>query len=167
MITFARIVARGSPHLAFWGGTSFVLATFARLYFSGVDRTAFALTDALGLHRATRIVLDSYVDLSYGLWRIPVTASAGSIVGMLLLALGAYRAGILGLGRSLLLVAFGWLWMGVLKESDIDSILLGIAGCIVLVPLGIRVLRRRIPYLDTTATIVPDMTGRKPKLISW
>lgn len=81
----------------------------ARLYFSGVDRTAFELTDALGLQEATRIILDSYVDLSYGLWRIPVTASAGSIVGMLLLALGAFRASTLGLGRCVLLVAFGWL----------------------------------------------------------
>lgn len=56
--------------------------------------------------------------------------------------------------------------MGVLKESDIGSILLGLAGCIVLVPLGISVLRR-ISHLGTDATITPDTTGRKPRLISW
>lgn len=85
---------------------------------------------------------------------------------MLLLALGAFRASTLGLGRCVLLVAFGWLWMGVLKESDIGSILLGLAGRIVLVPLGISVPRGRISHLGTDATITPDTTGRKPRLIS-
>ncbi|WP_143121570.1 hypothetical protein [Saccharopolyspora antimicrobica] len=59
---------------------------------AGVDLTAFQLVDRIGLQQATDFVLGSYVDLSCGLWRIPVTASAGSILGMLLLGLARGRA---------------------------------------------------------------------------
>lgn len=144
VVALARVVARGAPRLAFWGGTLFVFAMFARLYFAGVDRSAFQLVDMVGLRQATTITLDSYVDLSYGLWRIPVTASVGSIVGMLLLAVGAYRAGTFGPVRCLLLVAFGWVWMGVLKEATLDSVVLGATASVVLVPLGVTTLRREV-----------------------
>lgn len=165
-ITFARIVATRSPHLAFWGGTLFVASLFARLYFAGVDRTAFQLVDKLGLRQATDFVLESYVDLSYGLWRIPVTVSVGTILGMLLLAIGAYRAGLLGVGRCLLLVLPG-IGMGVLKESDlITGVLFGAALCLVLIPMGINVLRNRYPELRTTT--MPLGADRKPPgLLSW
>ncbi|MBB4703953.1 hypothetical protein [Sphaerisporangium siamense] len=40
-ITLARLIAPRCPHLAAWGGTLTVLGLFARLYFAGVDQTAF------------------------------------------------------------------------------------------------------------------------------
>lgn len=143
-IAFARIVAATHPRLAVAGATAFVAGLFSRWYFAGVEVTAFELVDEFGLQRATDFVMESYVDLSYGLWRIPVTASAGSIVGMVLLAVGAYRAGVLGLVRCALLVSFGWVFMGVLKESSLLGVLHGgVSVCLVFIPLGVQLLRER------------------------
>ncbi|MDA3646689.1 hypothetical protein LZ318_02195 [Saccharopolyspora indica] len=167
VVTFARIVAARCPRLAFWGCALFVGSLFARLYFAGVDLTAFQLVDRIGLQQATDFVLSSYVDLSYGLWRIPVTASAGSILGMLLLVIGAWRAGVLGLVRGVLLLLCGWVFMGVLKESALPLGVLGggVSVCLVFIPLGIAALRDRLPELRATAEPAP---GReRPKLPLW
>jgi hypothetical protein len=118
--------------LALAGGALFVASLFARLYFSGVDLTAFSLVDRIGVSQATSFVMESYVDLSYGLWRIPVTASAGSIVGAVLLAVAGWRAGKLGLVPCLLLLSFGWVFMGVLKEATLASVLHGGVAAVVL-----------------------------------
>ena len=99
VLTLARIVATSSPVLAHLAATCVVASLFGRLYFSGVDLTAFRLLEAVGLPEATAFVLDFYVELSYGLWFIPVTASAGALVGGVLLSLGAFRGGVLGLVR--------------------------------------------------------------------
>lgn len=169
VLTFARIVATRCPRLAWWGGTVFVTSLFARLYYSGIELTAFQLVDTVGLQQATQLVLDSYADLSYGLWRIPVTASAGSIVGVVLLVIGAYRAGTIGLGRGVLLLSFGWVFMGVLKQSDLIFGVLGggVAVCVVLIPLGIAVLRDRIPPLHTTATPLTDTPPTRTTPLIW
>ncbi|MFI6099369.1 hypothetical protein ACIA8G_27760 [Lentzea sp. NPDC051213] len=45
----------------------------------------------MGLDPATAFVMESYVDLSYGFWRIPVTASAGAIMGAVVLAIAGWR----------------------------------------------------------------------------
>ncbi|MER7079638.1 hypothetical protein SAMN02982929_03085 [Saccharopolyspora kobensis] len=169
VVAFARLVAARCPRLAFWGCTLFVISLFARLYFSGVDLTAFQLVDRIGLQQATDFVLSSYVDLSYGLWRIPVTASAGSILGMLLLVLGAWRAGVLGLVRGTLLLLFGWVFMGVLKESAIPLGVLGggVSVCLVFIPLGVAALRDRLPELRTAAAPPPDADQKRSKLSIW
>ncbi len=88
VIVFAREIG---GRLALAGGALFVASLFSRLFRSGTDLTAFELVDRLGLEQATAFVMESYVDLSYGLWRIPVTASAGSIVGAVLLAVAGWR----------------------------------------------------------------------------
>ena len=155
MLTLARIAAGTSPVLAHLGATCVVASLFGRLYFSGVDLTVFRLVDALGLDAATEFVLDDYVELSYGLWYIPVTASAGALVGGVLLSLGALRAGVLGLVRCVLLLAWAWTFLGVLKESDVGSIQGATALCVVLVPIGVQVLRGRIPTLRTASGPIP------------
>lgn len=145
VVAFARTIATRSPWLAGTGGTLFVAGLFARWYFSGIDLTAFELVDTLGLQQATDLVLKSYVDLSYGLWRVPVSASAGSILGAVLLAIGAYRARAMGLTRCALLLAYGWVFMGVLKESSLLTVVTGgVSACLVFVPFGIAELRRRV-----------------------
>ncbi len=131
VIVFARQVG---GRLALAGAALFVASLFARLYFSGVDLAAFELVDRLGPDRATEFVMDSYVDLSYGLWRIPVTASAGSIAGAVLLAVAAWREKALGVVRCLLLLSFGWVFMGVLKEVDLITVLHG--GIVAIVLFG-------------------------------
>jgi hypothetical protein len=91
MLTFCRIVATRSPILAQLGAVAIVASLFGRLYFSGVELTAFRLVDAYGLEAATTFVMDYYPELSYGLWYVPVTASAGALVGGVLLSIGAFR----------------------------------------------------------------------------
>ena len=105
--TLAMRTAPGSPLLAAIGGTLATTSLLARLYFSGVDLMAFELVDSMGRQAATQFVLESYVDLSYGLWYVPVTVSAGSIVGSALLAVAAVRSETFGPGRAVLLVCWG------------------------------------------------------------
>ncbi|MGW6934560.1 hypothetical protein ACWGE0_31180 [Lentzea sp. NPDC054927] len=129
VIVFAREIG---GRLALAGAALFVAALFARLYFSGIDLTAFELVDRMGLEQATSFVMGSYVDLSYGLWRIPVTASAGSILGAVLLAVAGWRAQKLGVLRCALLLSFGWVFMGVLKEATLAGVLFGGVTAVVL-----------------------------------
>ncbi|MEV0353343.1 hypothetical protein AB0H88_46980 [Nonomuraea sp. NPDC050680] len=148
VITLARIVAARSPKLAYLGGTLLVLGLFSRLYWAGVDQTAFQLIGRLGLEQATQVVLDTYVETSYGPWRVPVTAAFGLYIGTFLLAIGALRSGTFGVGRFVLFLWAGTLWTGVLKES---SLLKGVVSSavlpLVLVPLGVQVLRDVVPEL--------------------
>ena len=129
VIVFAREIG---GRVALVGGAMLVAALFARLYFSGVDLAAFELVDRVGLEQATSLTMESYVDLSYGLWRIPVTASAGSIVGAVLLAVAGWRAGRLGVVWCALLLSFGWVFMGVLKEATPAGVLFGGVAAVVL-----------------------------------
>lgn len=169
VLTFARIVAARCPQLAWWGGTIFITSLFARLYYSGVELTAFQLVDTLGLQQATQVVLGSYAELSYGLWMIPVTGALGAIVGIVLLVIGAFRAGTIGLGRGVLLLSFGWVFMGVLKQSDLVFGVLGggVAVCVVFIPLGIVVLRDRIPPLHTTTKPLTKTAPTRPRPLIW
>jgi hypothetical protein len=141
----ARSAVVGRGWLASIGGLLVAVSLMARLYFSGVDLTAFELVDQLGLEAATKFVLDAYVDLSYGLWMIPVSLSAGSIFGCLVLAIAAYRAGVFGPGRCLLLIWWGWTFMGVLKDGHLGTVLGGIALCLTMIPLGIGCSVAAIP----------------------
>jgi hypothetical protein len=160
VLTLARIIAAASPVLAQLGATCVVASLFARLYFSGVEVTAFRLVDAEGPQNATDFVLDFYVELSYGLWYIPVAASAGALIGGLLLCLGAFRAGVIGLVRCLLLLAWAWTFLGVLKDADAGSIRGAIALCVVFVPIGVQVLRDRVIALRTSTAPIPPHIAR-------
>ncbi|MFF5211231.1 hypothetical protein [Streptosporangium sp. NPDC000396] len=166
VITLARIVAARSPRFALVGGTLVVLGLFSRLYWAGVDQTAFQLTEALGLEQATKTVMDTYMHISYGPLRVPVTAAFGLYIGTLVLAIGAYRSGTFGAGRLLLFLWSGTLWTGVLKESTfLDGVISSGVLCLVFVPLGIRVLRDAVPELQTDRVPVSD---RKPlRILSW
>lgn len=115
----ARMCVERSPELAIAGGVLLVTCLFARLYVTGVEQTAFQMVDVMGLEQATSEVLESYREISYGPWRIAVTAAALQYLGGPLLAVAAYRARVFGTGRALLLVFWATLWSGVLKESDL------------------------------------------------
>ncbi|MEV0387303.1 hypothetical protein [Nonomuraea sp. NPDC050643] len=152
-VTLAQHVGGG---LAFWGATLLVMGLFARLYFAGADQSAFQLTEVLGLEQATDAVMKEYVDISYGPWRVPVWASAGQYAGSLLLAVAAWRAGVFGTARALLLLIPGGTWMGVLKGASLPDALVTALLCVALVPLGVRVLRDRVP-----------LPAGRPKVLSW
>jgi hypothetical protein len=160
----ARLVAVRSPGLASWGATLFILSLFARAYWAGVDHTAFQWAEAQRLDQVTTLVLGSYVDISYGPWRIPVTLAFGQYLGVLLLAIGAYRSRIFGLGRTLMFVYWGTIWVGVLKASHLADVLGAVVLCVVLVPMGVQVLRDRIP--DLRVRNAPAVVAGR-RLLSW
>ncbi|MGI5286103.1 hypothetical protein ACQEVF_22580 [Nonomuraea polychroma] len=153
---FAALAQRVGGSLAFWGATLLVAGLFARLYFAGADQTAFQLTEVIGLDQATSAIMKEYVDISYGPWRVPVWASAGQYAGSLLLAVAAWRSGLFGTARAVMLLLAGGTWMGVLKGASIPDVLVTGLLCVALVPLGVQVLRERLPTLN----------GR-PKVLSW
>ena len=83
--------------------------------------------------------------------------------GGVLLSVAALRTGTLGILRCVLLLAWAWTFLGVLKESDVGSIQGGIALCVVMVPVGIELLRRRLTGLEEPS--VPD--DRRRELTEW
>ncbi|MEV5557186.1 hypothetical protein AB0L44_26310 [Nonomuraea wenchangensis] len=153
---FVALAQRIGGSLASWGAALLVAGLFARLYFAGADQTAFQLTEVIGLEQATNAVMKEYVDISYGPWRVPVWASAGQYAGSLLLAVAAWRSGLFGTARAVMLLLAGGTWMGVLKGASIPDVLVTGLLAVALIPLGVQVLRDRLP--------VP--AGR-PKILSW
>lgn len=139
----ARLAAAASPRLAWWGASLVILGLFARLYWAGVEQAAFVMTEQRGAEAAADFVLGAYPELSYGPWRIVVWCSALHYLGIVLLAIAAYRSQVLGLARCAALLWAGSMWGGVLKESHLADILAAAAACAALAPLGVRLLRGR------------------------
>jgi hypothetical protein len=153
---FAALAQRVGGGLACWGATLLVAGLFARLYFAGADQTAFQLTEVMGLEQATNAIMKEYVDISYGPWRIPVWASVGQYAGSLLLAIAAWRSGVFGTTRSLMVLLAGGTWMGVLKGASVPDVLVTGLLCVALVPLGVQVWRGR-----------PSAPAGRSKVLSW
>jgi len=137
------LVAVKAPRLAYFAGALFFLGLISRVYFAGADQTALSLTAAQNVDQLSTAVLDAYVEISYGPWRLPVTAAFGWYLGALLLAIGAYRTELFGVGRTLLFLWPCTLWIGVLKEADLADALSAVALWAVVGPLGIRLLLNR------------------------
>jgi hypothetical protein len=129
------------------GGVLMTLGLVARVYFTGVEQTAFQLVDAQGVDAAAETILNSYVDLSYGPWRVPVIAAFGQYAGALLLAVALYRAKVFGGVRTLVLLWWATMWTGVLKTTGWSDIAAGFALFIVLALLAVRVLGTGGPRL--------------------
>ncbi|RVX45216.1 hypothetical protein EDD27_8003 [Nonomuraea polychroma] len=153
---FVALAQRVGGSLAFWGATLLLAGLFARLYFAGADQTASQLTEVIGLDQATSAIMKEYVDISYGPWRLPVWASVGQYAGSLLLAVAAWRSGLFGTARAVMLLLAGGTWMGVLKGASIPDVLVTGLLCVALVPLGVQVLRDRLPA-----------SAGRPKVLSW
>ncbi|MFI7642845.1 hypothetical protein [Nonomuraea sp. NPDC049400] len=153
---FVALAQQVGGALACWGAALLVAGLFARLYFAGADQTAFQLTEAIGLDQATNAIMKEYVDISYGPWRVPVWASVGQYAGSLLLAVAAWRSGLFGTARAVMLLLAGGTWMGVLKGASIPDVLVTGLLCVALVPLGARMPRER-----------PPVPAGRPKVLSW
>jgi len=67
--------------------------------------------------------------------------SFGAFCGWMVLAIGAFLSGTLGLFRSISLALMSALMLGTLKGTTVTSIVATAGLCVALAPLGIRVLR--------------------------
>ncbi|MBB6394922.1 hypothetical protein BKA00_001836 [Actinomadura coerulea] len=123
------------PAPAAIGGGLILVGLFARTFHAGVDHLAFGLVDAQGRPSTTAAVADSYQA-----FHIFQYTSFAIMLGWPVLAIGAWRSGVLGPVRSLGLALMALLPLGVLKGTTPLSIA-GAAGlCFVFVPLGLAAL---------------------------
>lgn len=134
--TLATRIGTRSPGWALWGGALAMFGLFARTFHAGADHLAFQLVNAQNLEQATRAVGDSYQA-----FYVLNVFNLAILVGWLVLAVGAYRSGTLGLPRSVALALMSALMLGVLKGSSWTSVVATGGLCVALVPLGIEVLR--------------------------
>lgn len=134
--TLARRIGAHSPTWALWGGALAMFGLFARTFHAGVDHLAFQLVSVQNLEQATRAVGDQY-----GAFYVLNTFNLAILAGWLVLAVGAYRSGTLGLPRSIALALMSALMLGVLKGTSWTSVAATAGLCVALVPLGLEVLR--------------------------
>jgi hypothetical protein len=131
----AETIGRTRPALATWGGLLVLLGLFARTFHAGADHLAFQLVGPLGLKRATEIV-----GTTYGAAHIVAALNLPIMFGWPVLALGAWRAGVLPWWRALALASMVALMLGVLKGSSWTSVACTSGLALAFVPLGVSVL---------------------------
>ncbi|ODG92866.1 hypothetical protein BED47_16930 [Gottfriedia luciferensis] len=136
VISLCKLISIKKPNWALWGGSFAVFGLFARTFHAGVDHLAFQMVRILGVDTATKVMAQTY-----GAFHIFHSFSPLIMFGWIILAIGSYRAKVLGLIRSVMLGLMSSLPLGVLKGTTSFSILATLALCIALVPLGIRVLK--------------------------
>lgn len=120
---------------AFWGGALALIGLFNRTFSAGVDHLAFQMVTVLGADRAFAVVSDTY--RAFHVFRY---TNGTLMLGWPVLAIGAYRARILGRVRAAALALMFILPMGTLKGTEIRSIAI-VGLCVALVPLGVQILQ--------------------------
>lgn len=134
--SLAALIGESRPGWALWGATFAMFGLFARTFHAGADHMAFQMVRVLDLPAATRIV-----GASYGAFHVVASLNGAILFGWIILAVGAYLSGTLGLLRSVALGLMSALMMGVLKGSSLTSVVAAGGLCVALVPLGIKILR--------------------------
>jgi hypothetical protein len=136
ILTLAKLIGARNPSWALWGGSLVLFGLFARTFHGGVDHLAFQLVQQHGVDLAARTVANSY-----GAFHVVTGLNGAILLGWVVLAIGAYVSGTLGLLRSVALGLMSALMMGVLKGSSWISVVAVLGLCVALVPLGFSVLR--------------------------
>lgn len=137
IVTLAGSIGVRKPGWGVWGGSLVIFGLFARTFQAGVDHLAFQLVRVQNLELATRAVADSY-----GAFRpIDQTLNPAVFSGWIVLAIGAYLSGTVGLFCSIALGLMAALMIGVLKGSTLVSVVATAGLCVALVPLGFKILR--------------------------
>ncbi|OKJ97599.1 hypothetical protein [Amycolatopsis sp. CB00013] len=135
MVALATKIGRTRPALAAWGGLFVLFGLFERTFHAGIDQAALSLAERRGAGFAASVVSESYQDL-----HLFSFLSFTIMFGWYILAFAAYRAKVLGVAGSIGMATMGLLPLGVLKGTEIVSII-GTAGlCLALVPAGVRAL---------------------------
>jgi hypothetical protein len=134
--TLAVLIGGTRPGWGAWGGTLAMFGLFARTHSAGVDHLAFQLVRVQNLDLATKAVAGSY-----GAYDLFHAVAFGAFFGWIVLAVGAYLSGTLGVVRSSALALMSALMLGTLKGTAPSSIVATAGLCLALMPLGVRMLR--------------------------
>ena len=136
VLALAHRIGRTRPVPAAWGAALVLVGLFERTFHAGVDQAAHGLVRRQGAEFVTDLVGRSYQDLhlfSFLSFTIPF--------GWLVLAFAAYRSGVLGPVRAAALAAMCLLPLGVLKGTEITSVIAVVGLCAAFLPTGIRQAR--------------------------
>ncbi|TXK35625.1 hypothetical protein [Nonomuraea sp. C10] len=136
VIALVRRVWVTQPRWALWGGVLVLFGLFARTFHAGVDHLAFQLVDVQGLRTAQQAVA-----ASYSAFHVFHALSFAIFFGWIVLAVGTWRARVLGITGSVALASMSALPIGVLKGTGPMSVVAAAGLCVALVPLGVRVLK--------------------------
>ncbi len=139
-LALAGLIGRERPGWAFWGGTIAVVGSAVRIFQEGMSFLALQLVGVQGLETAT-----AAVSATYGAWYVLLPLNGSDNLAWGLLAIGAYRARLLGwvpaLGVAFMMTHYG----GVLKGTDLNALTGAVLLAAVLVPLGVRLWRSAEP----------------------
>ncbi|MGM1062323.1 hypothetical protein [Saccharothrix sp. Mg75] len=141
VLVVARDAGRLRPVLASWGAGLVLVGLVERVFHAGVDQAAHGLVRRHGAGFATDLVAQSYGDL-----HLFSFLSFTVLLGWPVLAFAAHRAGALGGGRfgavrALALGTTCLLPLGVLKGTEVTSVVAVVGLCVALVPGGVRLFR--------------------------
>jgi hypothetical protein len=131
-LALAGLIGVEQPGWAFWGATAAVVGSATRLFQDGISFLALHLVEAQGLDAATAAVADTY-----GAWTVLTPLGGISNIGWALLAVGAYRARVLGWVPALAVAFMLTHYTGVLKGTDLNSLTGAVLLAAAFVPLGV------------------------------
>jgi hypothetical protein len=133
VLALAHRIGRTRPVLAAWGAGLVLVGLFERTFHAGIDQAAHGLVRRGGATFATDLVGQSYQDL-----HLFSFLSFTILSGWLVLAFAAYRSGVLGPTRAVALATMCLLPLGVLKGTEITSVIAVAGLCAAFVPTGLR-----------------------------
>jgi hypothetical protein len=136
-LALAGLIARERPGWAFWGTTIAIVGSTVRIFQEGISFLALQLVGAQGLDAATAAVSETY-----GAWYVLETLNGSDNIAWAVLAIGAYRARVLGWVPALAVAFMMTHYSGVLKGSDLNSLTGAVLLAAALVPLGTGLWRR-------------------------
>lgn len=155
ILMLATLIGAKRPGWALWGGAFAIFGLFARTFHAGADYLAFQMARIQGVPIATNTVAGSY-----GAFHVVSALNGPILFGWVLLAIGAYLSGTLGLIRAIALGLMSALMLGVLKGSSPTSVVAVTGLCIALVPLGVKLLRAPpVPSLGKVLGWAVGVTG--------
>ena len=161
IVHLAQQISARRPLLAVWGGTLVVLGLFARTFHYGANQVLFVAVDAYGTEQAVRLVGDVYSTREW----VAASLNGAILIGWVVLAVGAFLAKVMHPVRCLGLLAMAALMIGILKGTDVVSIVAVSGLALALVPQGVITLRKArrperrsvIMSLSALVVVVPMM----------
>jgi hypothetical protein len=139
-LALAGLIGREQPGWAFWGATTAVVGCCVRIFQEGISFLALQLVGVQGLEAATAAVSDTY-----GAWYVLVPLNGTDNLAWGVLAIGAYRARVLGWVPALAVAFMLTHYSGVLKGTDLNSLTGAVLLAATLVPLGVALWRDAPP----------------------
>ena len=133
----AASVARHRPGLGRAGGTLTIIGLFGPAFFLGIDHVGIQLADLAD--RAGAVLVFENAETTPNIVNL---AGPALIVGLVLLAVGTAKTGVLPRPRSWALGTAAFAPIGLISGFVIISVVAWLGLAVALVPLGFRLLRR-------------------------